>query len=120
MKIDTRLLMISSAILMGMAGFAFTFFPGEILTYLGFPAFEMGRMFLQITGALYWGFSILNWTARAIIIGGIYSRPVALGNFLHFTVVTIMLLKMIAGDHTSPIILIGGLFYGLFAISFGL
>ena len=36
---------------------------------------------------------ILNWTARGVLIGGIYARPLALGNFLHFAMVGVMLAK---------------------------
>ena len=50
-------------------------------------------MLVQVTGALYLGFAFLNWMARGVLIGGIYSRPVALGNFLHFAVVAATLLK---------------------------
>jgi hypothetical protein len=44
-------------------------------------------------GALYLGFAILNWTARGVLMGGIYARPLALGNFLHFAMVGVMLIK---------------------------
>jgi hypothetical protein len=37
---------------------------------------------------------MLNWMARANRIGGIYSRPVAMGNFLHFTMGALVLLGL--------------------------
>jgi len=30
------------------------------------------------------GFSILNWMSKASLIGGIYNKPLLIGNLLHF------------------------------------
>jgi hypothetical protein len=43
--------------------------------------------------ALYFALSLMNWLARSNAIGGIYSRPVSIGNFVHFFVGTITLAK---------------------------
>jgi hypothetical protein len=34
--------------------------------------------------ALYFSFALMNWTAKDSASGGIYARPVSLGNFAHF------------------------------------
>jgi hypothetical protein len=48
---------------------------------------------IQLAGALYLAFALANWTAKGSMIGGIYSRPLAIGNLLHFTVSTLTLLE---------------------------
>lgn len=50
-------------------------------------------LILQILGGLYFAFAMLNWTAKANLIGGIYSRPVAIANFTHFLIVGLALSK---------------------------
>ena len=44
-------------------------------------------------GALYFGFALMNWSAKGSAIGGIYARPVSLGNFAHFFVSTLLLVR---------------------------
>jgi hypothetical protein len=106
---------------MGILGFAASFMPQEILTRLGTVPNASSTVLLQVTGALYLGFAILNWMARNVIIGGIYARPVALGNFLHFAVVTAAAGKVIAaGAVASRILLAASCFYAVFAVWFGL
>ena len=39
---------------------------------------------IQLLGGAYIGFATMNWTAKVSIIGGIYSRPVSLGNCVLF------------------------------------
>jgi len=90
---STRLLMTTSAVMMGAAGAAASFLPQEILQHAGLASNGSAVLGVQILGALYLGFAMLNWIARANLIGGIYSRPVAMGNFLHFTVAALALVK---------------------------
>ena len=47
-----------------------------------------------IFGALYLGFSIQNWTAKASLIGGIYNKPILIGNLLHFFTASMTLIKL--------------------------
>ncbi|MES1241684.1 MAG: hypothetical protein ABUT39_08690 [Acidobacteriota bacterium] len=116
----TRSLMTLSAILMAALGIAASFLPQEILSYFGADPRGPGVLLVQITGALYLGFAILDWMARGNLIGGIYSRPVALGNFLHFAVVAITLLKALLGGARAEILLAGVVVYSAFAVWFGL
>jgi hypothetical protein len=116
----TKALMILSAILMASGGIAASFLPQEILSYSGADARGLEVLLIQVTGALYLGFAILNWMARDNLIGGVYSRPVAMGNFLHFAVVAVTLLKAFLGGTRAGSILAGAVVYSIFAIWFGL
>ena len=89
----TRALMISSAALMAAAGLATSFAAPEVLALHGTTPDNATVLLIQMMGALYLGFALLNWGARGAIIGGIYARPVAAGNFLHFAMVAITLVK---------------------------
>jgi len=76
------------------------------------------ELIVQIAGALYAGFAGLNWMGKANLIGGIYGRPVAIGNLLHFLVAGIALLK--AAPHSAESALIWALaaVYAVLAASF--
>ena len=116
---NTQMLMISSSVIMGMTGAIFSFAPHEILGYAGWPAADAPVLFMQIFGALYLGFAMLNWMARANLIGGIYSRPVAIGNFMHFAISAIALIKATFADPNAALGIVTFV-YAIFAISFAL
>ena len=111
--------MMASALGLAVLGIVFSFLPLELLAYLGQSIeSEMGLM-LQLAGALYVGFAMLNWMAKGILIGGIYARPVAIGNLTHFLVGGLALLKtQLGGGATLEGWLLTG-FYLLFAGLFG-
>ena len=116
---NTRMLMGASALFMAILGVAGSFLPQEILAVAGARPEGPGVLSIQITGAVYLGFAILNWMARANLIGGIYSRPVAVGNFVHFAVAAVVLLKALLAGHNGAGIMVGAAAYSAFAVSFG-
>lgn len=116
----TRLLMGFSAAVMGLLGLVCTFLPAELAAYAGAAENLSVTLVVQAAGALYLGFAALNWLARALPIGGIYSRPIALGNFLHFTVTGFALLKAVAAGSLEAVVLPATVVYVLFAAWFGL
>jgi hypothetical protein len=117
-RLHTRLLMLSSAIFMAALGLLASFAPE---TFSGSaPAHSLATLTVQSAGALYLGFAILNFMAKDNAIGGIYSRPVALGNTLHFFAMTMTLLRFVAaGDQPRPIRIVTAL-YLIFTVWFGL
>ena len=102
----TKLLMTSSALFCGIIGILLLFLPNEIAEYLNVEPTIIIILFLKILSALYLGFGILNWTAKGSLIGGIYNRPIALGNLLHFVVGSIELVKVISNIQTHREIII--------------
>jgi hypothetical protein len=116
---NTKILMSASAIIMGVAGITMSFAPDEILSGVGVTdVVPAERLLIQLAGAMYFAFAMINWTAKANLIGGIYSRPVAIGNFAHFVVGALALIKGYFGakDHAVLIVTIA---YVIFAILFG-
>jgi hypothetical protein len=115
---NTRILMSASSLLMIVAGLLFTFFPEEIITLAAFDNTIPLSLVLQILGALYFSFGVLNWMARGNIIGGIYSRPIAIGNSAHFFIGGMALLKSASQNNESYLWAVG-LTYALLAVLFG-
>ena len=113
---NTKLLMTAAAIVLGVAGLVLSFLPEEVAQYLHLPAFT--PIIFQILGATYLGFAMLNWIAKGNLIGGIYSRPVAMGNFMHFLVGGLALIKFVL-HHSDPYLWGGVVVYLVFAGLFG-
>ncbi len=111
--------MSTSAVFLAVLGFATSYMPDKVLGIHGSVPDMPTLLLVQMAGALYLGFAILNWTARGVLIGGIYARPVALGNFLHFAMVSVMLIKA-AIVHGVVQLAISATVFSVFAIWFGL
>lgn len=114
----TRILMIASAAFMALLGLVLTFLPQEVLGLHGTVPDRATVMIVQIAGALYLGFALLNWMARGVLLGGIYARPVALGNFLHFGMVAMSLIRA-AMEFAALPLMISAAVYTAFAVWFG-
>ena len=114
---NTKLLMTLSAMIMGSAGLILLFLPDEVSIYIGLTL--SNSFLLQIPGALYFGFAMLNWMARSKLIGGIYSKPVCIGNFTHFMIGGIALIKLSIKNTGLTYIFIASIIYTVFAILFG-
>ncbi len=110
-----------SAVTLAVIGIGLTFFPGEILQYLGIASSTPLLIILQLLGALYFGFAMLNWMAKGALIGGIYNKPVAVANAAHFLIGGLALVKALINNSGSPFLLwiLGGI-YLVFAVSFGI
>ena len=116
---NTKILLSTSAMVMGIAGIAGSFLPHEVLSAIGIAPTGALPVLVQLLAATLFAFAMLNWTARGSLIGGIYNRPVALGNLTHFVIGALALVKaaMNAGPHRT-ILVIAAVIYVLFAIAF--
>jgi hypothetical protein len=116
----SRGMMSACAGLLAILGLAATFLPQEIVaaSWAPDPANSRAALLLQIAGGLYLGFAILNWSVRDMVIGGIYNRPIVLGNLLHFLTVALALVRAVAEGDRHPGLLALTAIYGLFAAWF--
>jgi hypothetical protein len=117
MKTYSSFLLSVSAVFMASLGLAATFAPLELAHSLG----ESGPLFpllLQVGGALYLGFAMLNSLARTSLIGGIYNRPLLLANLLHFVVAALALVRPAMSASALPVVRTAAVLYALFAIGF--
>jgi hypothetical protein len=109
----------ASALVMGAAGAAGLFLPQEIAVALGVSATGLLPSLLQIHAAMLLGFAMINWMGKDSLIGGIYNRPVLVGNVAHFAIGAITLLKLVVRNTTVPVIVATAI-YVVFAIGFGM
>lgn len=116
---NSKFLMASSALVMGAAGVAGTFLPQELLAALHLPASGVLPLIIQLHAALLLAFAMVNWMAKESAIGGIYNRPLAVGNLTHFAVGGITLAKFIVRDGAPAFVIGAAVFYVAFAIGFG-
>lgn len=116
---NTKILMTSSALFLDTIGILLSFLPNEIVEYLNVEPNIITILFLKIMSALYLGFGILNWMAKGTLIGGIYNRPIAIGNLMHFGVGAIALVKISSNIQIhSEIIISLSAVYVIFALLF--
>lgn len=105
---------------MAIIGGSLTFLPQEILTYYQIQADIILMVGMQLLGALYLGFAMLNWMSKSNLMGGIYSRPVAIANTMHFTMGGLLFLKQVLDRPASADLLCLTLLYLGFAVIFGI
>ena len=108
-----------SAAFLAIAGLLTLFAPDKVLGVHDTPPDNATMLLIQMMGALYLGFANLNWLVRGAIVGGIYARPVAIGNLTHFTIVTILLAKA-AIEFGVLQLAISAAVFGAFAVWFAL
>ena len=114
----TKWLRVTSSMFLAVVGAAASFAPYELLLWLKAPATEPLPVLIQLLGGLYAAFAIANWTAGGNLIGGIYGRPLALGNCLHFIMGMIALAKYQIGHGIDPVLLAVLMAYTTFALGF--
>jgi hypothetical protein len=110
--------MTSSALLLGLAGVFALFAPDVVLSEGGATAAGTTTVLIQLMGALYFSFALMNWTAKDSLIGGIYARPVSLANFAHFFAGALILLRYGLSNEINLGILAALLVYTVFAVFF--
>ena len=115
---ESRILMIASSIMLLAAGVLTSFLPQELLQWMGTEVSTVAVLAIQLLGALYLGFAAVNWMARGVLVGGIYARPLSLGNFGHFMIGAITLVKLVLND-PDPALIGLTLPYLVFALWFG-
>lgn len=92
-----RLILTASAIVLAIAGAAALFAPDELARMLGAAPSPVLSTAIQLVGSGFLGFAALNWMSRGNRIGGIYARPLGIGNLLLFTTAALTLGRAAAG-----------------------
>jgi hypothetical protein len=115
----TRALMAARAVFLGITGVAALFAPDEILRAASMPASPFLPPLVQLCAALLLGFAMTNWMIKSSRVGGIYNRPIAVGNLLHFAVGAITLDRFALRGHEAWPVLVFATIYTIFAVGFG-
>jgi hypothetical protein len=113
----TKLLMTVAAIATAGAGLVLLFLPQEVVGLAGGPPASTPALAMQLMGALYLGVAMTNWMARDSLLGGIYGRPVLIGNVTHFVIGALALLKG-ASAHPQAATWIAAAVYAVLAVLF--
>lgn len=117
-----RKLVISTAsIIMGVASIILIFAPDLIVLSLATNYNIHYQSFLQITGAVYFGFAAFNWMNRSRPTGGIYNRPLVISNFVHWLIGSLVSIKYLISIESNHKVFIGiSIIYLLFFILFSI
>ena len=115
---NTKLLMTASSLVLGFAGVSALFAPDVLLGMVGVPMGNPLSVLIQLLGALYFSVALMNWTAKDSAIGGIYARPVSLGNFAHFFIGALLLIRYQLSNEFNLFIMLILIIYVIFASLF--
>lgn len=124
MKTSTSLfsyrLMLTSASFNGILGIIFSFFPQEVLALFEQIPSRFATLAFQILGASFIGFAMMNYTAKKAVLGGIYNRPLQMGNTIYFMIAAITLIKYttVQSAAVAPALWLVSLTYILLAAGF--
>ena len=76
--------MMSSGIFNLLLGTIFTFLPQETALFIGDDITDGANLIIyQLSGAALLGIGLLNYMGRGMILGGIYGKPLLLGNLVY-------------------------------------
>jgi len=115
----SKIVLGSSALILAVSGLALTFFPDEIAESINLPKGAAVELLIQMIGAMYFGFAMLNWMSRRSLIGGIYNRPIAIANMTHFLMVGIALTKLMLSKALPQSFWFVTAIYAVYALIFG-
>jgi hypothetical protein len=107
-----------SAAFLAALGLSATFLPQEILKFAAEAPEHFNVLLLQICGALYLGFAMLDWSSKGALLGGIYGRPIVVANFMHFLIGAIAIGKLALAGHGGGALMALAAIYTAFAVSF--
>lgn len=103
------------AVGLGLLGVAFIFAPEEIARLVSLD--PTAALPLTMWGAAMFGLALLNWNGRNAIYGGIYGRPILLGNLAHAFAGFMALIGVATLDGPWPVLAVT-VFYGLYAAGY--
>lgn len=112
----TRILMLASSIWYAAVSVPLVFASGLFNVLLSNDSVD-ASLPVQLFAGAFFGFAMLNYMARGNLIGGIYSRPVAIANFSNLLIGGLAATK--TGGFANPRITGFGVVCLLFATAFG-
>jgi hypothetical protein len=111
--------MIASAAWFLILALATSFAGVDLLVAAGLDIGIGATPMLQLLGAALLGFAVMNWMAKGSMIGGIYARPLAAGDFIYFAVATLSLIKPLIGGLLPTALIVALVLHAAFAVAFG-
>jgi hypothetical protein len=115
----SKIVMMASAGLLVGGGLLLNFLPQEAAAALGMGSVPVAALPLQVLSGALLGMGFLNWLSRDKPMGGIYSRPLALQNFVLFGVGAIALDRAALRGSMPPLVQLTAVAFTVFAGAFG-
>ncbi|MCK6607649.1 MAG: hypothetical protein L6Q46_05005 [Flavobacterium sp.] len=114
-----KIIMLLSSVTLGISGIILSFALNLLLNLLNIRISDNVMTLIQILGALYFSFGVLNWMAKSSLVGGIYNRPIVLANLAHHFIGGLALLKgqLFKTDASYVIWVLGMLYFFLLSPS---
>lgn len=119
MKNLSKIVLISSAVLNAIIGILITFAPQETGQFIGTTEMNNADLALmQILGSALVGIAIINFMSRGATVGGIYGKPIQLGNLVFHLATGLGLLKYVFSSESWIIFGIPALLYLILTAGF--
>jgi hypothetical protein len=99
---NTKLIMTLTTIVLAIMGLVLSFAPERVMRSLDLGNSPGIALILQLLGGAYCAFALLNWMAKGALIGGIYNKPLAMGNLTHFVIGGLALTKAVLHNPQLP------------------
>ena len=112
-------MMISSAVFNAVLGILFTFLPQETRAWMGVAEQTVADLVLmQVLGSALIGIAVINYMSRGAVIGGIYGKPLLLGNLIYHMASGLGLLKFAFSSGEWLLLGIPSILYLIFTAGF--
>ncbi len=116
---QSRVIILGTSIVLGLAGLAMIFAPAELATALGFVDPRSMSLALQLYGAALMGLAMTGWMVKDSIVGGIFGRSYVVGNATHGFIGAMALGRPALEAGASPVLRGLATAYWVLAIVFG-
>ena len=113
----SRWILVSSGLVLALSGAGLLFMPQEIAAFLGGSATAATLLLAQLLGCALFALGLIDWNSRANLMGGIYGRPLALGNFFFFAIAAVSMGRELA--HLPRGVIGAEVGLAAFAVAFG-
>ena len=113
-----RLILTLSALILFAVGGAGLFAADDLARLFDAGGSKILALAIQLTGCGLLGFAALNWMSRGNRIGGIYARPIGIGNLLLFTTAGLTIGKATLAGSLPVIVTAVGIIFAILAIAF--
>ncbi|QSE98540.1 hypothetical protein [Fulvivirga lutea] len=102
------------SVLLCLVGVSLLFMGDEITEVADLPQSDIHTILIA---SLMFGFGLVNWHSKNLTVGGIYGRPLVIGNLAHCLIGSISFVKL-AYKNPSALIVILACIYSVFALLF--
>lgn len=118
-KTFSKVIMITSGVLNGVLGILLTFLPEEIGHWFGLASgTNVNILAFQLLGGALFGFGLMNYIGRNAILGGIYGKPILLGNMVFHFIAALELIVFIFDNDRNGLIVAFAILYAFLAAAF--